>query len=254
MGPATESSSGLQQQPHHACSIHRWQAGTTPSKQPRHHTTLDAYPLLANSEQHLQQIEKLEKQLFAKSDGWRGNVFTQELSKRNTFLLYALSAAGHARNEDSEGKVHGTATASRQHQQTCQQQPAQKQTTNNPPPLPPQQQTVLGYIIVQVNSVTAHVNKLAVVPQARRRGIGAALLRAALQVALHERRVLCSTLHVDASNAPAIALYFKAGFDKDGVISDYYGPGKPALKLLASLQDSPAVAAFVGTGSADAAA
>ncbi|WIA11538.1 hypothetical protein OEZ85_011648 [Tetradesmus obliquus] len=206
------------------------------------------------SRQHLQQIEKLEKQLFAKSDGWRGNVFTQELSKRNTFLLYALSAAGRARNDDTDGKVHGTAKASRRHQQPCQQQPAQKRSTNDSPPLPQQQQAVLGYIIVQVNSMTAHVNKLAVVPQARRRGLGAALLRAALQVALHERRVLCSTLHVDASNEPAIALYCKAGFKKDGVISDYYGLGKPALKLLASLQDSPAVAAFVSTDVADAAA
>ena len=78
--------------------------------------------------------------------------------------------------------------------------------------------------------------------------------QAALQVALHERRVLCSTLHVDASNAPAIALYCKAGFEQDGVISDYYGPGKPALKLLVGLQDSPAVAAFVSTDAADAAA
>jgi ribosomal protein S18 acetylase RimI-like enzyme len=75
------------------------------------------------------------------------------------------------------------------------------------------------------------------------------LLQAALHVAIHERRVLCSTLHVDASNAPAIALYHKAGFKNDGVITDYYGPSKPALKLLADVRDAPAVAAFVaGTG------
>ncbi|KAF6264987.1 acyl-CoA N-acyltransferase [Scenedesmus sp. NREL 46B-D3] len=104
---------------------------------------------------------------------------------------------------------------------------------------------VLGYIIVQVNSVTAHINKLAVAPHARRRGLGAALLRAALQVAIHERRALCSTLHVDASNAPAVALYCAAGFERDGTIADYYGPGKPALKLLADLRESSAVAAFV---------
>jgi ribosomal protein S18 acetylase RimI-like enzyme len=36
---------------------------------------------------------------------------------------------------------------------------------------------VLGYITVQVNSVTAHINKLAVAPHARRQGLGAALLR-----------------------------------------------------------------------------
>jgi hypothetical protein len=69
--------------------------------------------------------------------------------------------------------------------------------------------------------------------------------QAALQVALHERRALCSTLHVDASNTPAIALYRNAGFEQDGVIPDYYGPGKPALKLLADLRESSDVAAFV---------
>jgi ribosomal protein S18 acetylase RimI-like enzyme len=72
--------------------------------------------------------------------------------------------------------------------------------------------------------------------------------QAALQVGLHERRVLCSTLHVDASNTPAIALYTKAGFEKDGVITDYYGPGKPALKLLADLREATDVAAFVAGG------
>lgn len=69
--------------------------------------------------------------------------------------------------------------------------------------------------------------------------------QAALQVAIHERRALCSTLHVDASNAPAVALYCAAGFERDGTIADYYGPGKPALKLLADLRESSAVAAFV---------
>lgn len=36
---------------------------------------------------------------------------------------------------------------------------------------------VLGYIVVQVNSVTAHVNKLAVAPEARRTGLATRLLR-----------------------------------------------------------------------------
>lgn len=38
------------------------------------------------------------------------------------------------------------------------------------------------------------------------------LPQAVLQLAVRERRVLCATLHVDISNAPALGLYRKAGF------------------------------------------
>eukprot|EP00882_Tetradesmus_deserticola_P032092 GHRQ01036317.1.p1 GENE.GHRQ01036317.1~~GHRQ01036317.1.p1 ORF type:complete len:178 (+),score=44.91 GHRQ01036317.1:320-853(+) len=141
-----------------------------------------------------------------------------------------------------------TATAATRARQNRQQQAAGQQESQHQQ----QQGAVLGYIIIQVNSITAHINKLAVAPHARRQGLGAALLRAALQVAVHERRALCSTLHVDASNAPALALYHMAGFQRDGIIADYYGPGKPALKLLADLRESPAVAAFLsGAGSSN---
>jgi GNAT superfamily N-acetyltransferase len=36
---------------------------------------------------------------------------------------------------------------------------------------------VQGYIVVQVNSVTAHINKLVVVPEARRTGLATWLLQ-----------------------------------------------------------------------------
>jgi len=39
---------------------------------------------------------------------------------------------------------------------------------------------VLGYIVVQVNSITAHVNKLAVAPEARRMGLATHLLQVVL--------------------------------------------------------------------------
>jgi ribosomal protein S18 acetylase RimI-like enzyme len=72
--------------------------------------------------------------------------------------------------------VQAAGTAARviqQQQQQCHQQPAHNQPTQNEQ----QQRAVLGYIIVQVNSVTAHINKLAVASHARRQGLGAALLR-----------------------------------------------------------------------------
>jgi ribosomal protein S18 acetylase RimI-like enzyme len=51
-------------------------------------------------------------------------------------------------------------------------------------------------------------------------------------VARAERRVLCASLHVDATNTAALELYRRAGFAQDGVIDSYYGPGRHALKLL----------------------
>lgn len=37
-------------------------------------------------------------------------------------------------------------------------------------------------------------------------------LQGVLQLVIQERRVMCATLHVDVSNAPALGLYRKAGF------------------------------------------
>lgn len=75
-----------------------------------------------------------------------------------------------------------TATAASVQQQ-CRAQPAGQQDAQHQ-----QQHAVLGYIIVQVNSVTAHINKLAVAPHARRRGLGAALLRVGGQPLLAQHR------------------------------------------------------------------
>lgn len=69
-----------------------------------------------------------------------GGLLGEELRKRNTYLLYAVAAS----NEQQQQQQHVA---------------------------------VLGYLIMQVNSVTAHINKLAVALHARCQGIGAALLR-----------------------------------------------------------------------------
>lgn len=70
---------------------------------------------------------------------------------------------------------------------------------------------------------------------------------------MRERRALAATLHVDMSNTAALALYTgKAGFSQDGVIADYYGNGRDALKLIAELREPPpAVAAFLGPPGSD---
>lgn len=57
-----------------------------------------------------------------------------------------------------------------------------------------------------------------------------------------ERRVLCATLHVDVSNAAALGLYRKAGFEE-------VRPGQPPLLLAASWRDGVSVGGLGSGGS-----
>jgi ribosomal-protein-alanine N-acetyltransferase len=76
----------------------------------------------------------------------------------------------------------------------------------------------------------AHVHLLAVERSLRRRGAGTALLAAAFDDARSAgaRRVL---LEVRASQAPALALYLKQGFEIVRRRSRYYADGEDALLL-----------------------
>jgi [ribosomal protein S18]-alanine N-acetyltransferase len=83
----------------------------------------------------------------------------------------------------------------------------------------------------------AELLRLVVAPGARRRGIGAALVRAGVEAVGHAgaRAVL---LEVRWDNEPAIALYQRLGFEQLAARRDYYGPGLDALILkLWSLDD-----------------
>jgi ribosomal-protein-alanine N-acetyltransferase len=75
------------------------------------------------------------------------------------------------------------------------------------------------------------LDSMAVRPDARRRGIGAALLRALLAWAAHNGARHFS-LEVRASNAPAIALYQRFGLQPEGRRPRYYAhPQEDALLL-----------------------
>lgn len=95
-------------------------------------------------------------------------MFDQELQKRNMYLLYA------------------TAPSSEQHSQGHSLPPTQQ-------PLPDSQShepavKVIGYLVMQVNSVTTHINKIAVAPDQRRRGVGEALLRVSNHAGSRQQR------------------------------------------------------------------
>ena len=76
-----------------------------------------------------------------------------------------------------------------------------------------------------------HINNLAVLPEARRKGVASMLLQFVVQqgVALGARR---ATLEVRRSNEPARLLYERFGFSVSAVRRDYYSkPVEDALIL-----------------------
>ena len=80
---------------------------------------------------------------------------------------------------------------------------------------------VVGYIGSQSVLGQSDMMNVAVHPDHRRKGIAEALILA-LSADLKERQNQCLTLEVRASNAPAITLYEKLGFDTVGRRPNYY--------------------------------
>jgi ribosomal-protein-alanine N-acetyltransferase len=77
----------------------------------------------------------------------------------------------------------------------------------------------------------AHINNLAVLPELRGQGLGTQLLEAVIAEASHLGAILL-TLEVRQSNEPALRLYEKAGFYREGVRKNYYTkPVEDALIL-----------------------
>ena len=94
----------------------------------------------------------------------------------------------------------------------------------------------LGWGIMKLGLVKkGHIVSLAVLEKYRRRGIGTALMRAALD-GLKSYGVKEVYLEVRVSNIPAIKLYEKLGFVKKKVIPSYYLDGEDAYLMVKPLQ------------------
>ena len=101
------------------------------------------------------------------------------------------------------------------------------------------QDALLGLASAQLLVDDVHVLRLAVVPEARRRGIGRALLDG-LAVWAAEVGAAAVVLEVRADNVAARALYGSAGFVEDGRRRGYYPDGEDAvlLRRVPGLSDS----------------
>ncbi len=93
---------------------------------------------------------------------------------------------------------------------------------------------VIGYIAVVVRNNIGHVFSVAVAEKFRRRGIGRALLKEAID-ALRRRGIKDFRLEVRVNNHAAQQLYRSLGFREEGKIPGYYSDGEAALVMTLSL-------------------
>ncbi len=91
-----------------------------------------------------------------------------------------------------------------------------------------------GFVLARVAADEAEILSIAVMPKARRVGLGRTLLTAAIAEA-RARGAAAMFLEVAAANAAARALYAQAGFREVGTRPNYYPGGAAALVLRAAL-------------------
>lgn len=102
-------------------------------------------------------------------------------------------------------------------------------------PDPHGRERILGYVISWLVHDEVHILNVGTAPEARRRGVGRALMEAA--VASGRRRgARLAMLEVRRSNAPAIALYQALGYRQVGVRPRYYAEeGEDAIVMTLEL-------------------
>jgi|SRR5580658_506544 ribosomal-protein-alanine N-acetyltransferase len=89
----------------------------------------------------------------------------------------------------------------------------------------------LGFAVATLAVDICEMESIVVAPEFRRRGTGAALLKAILGWA-RKQRAQRVELEVRAGNRPAIALYERAGFIRDGRRRGYYrNPDEDAILM-----------------------
>lgn len=94
-----------------------------------------------------------------------------------------------------------------------------------------------GYVGCQTVLDEGYITNVAVSPDCRRQGIGRALIEELAQRA-RAQGLSFVTLEARASNAPAIALYEGAGFDRVGMRKNFYtAPSEDAVLMTLFLKE-----------------
>ncbi|WP_242345137.1 ribosomal protein S18-alanine N-acetyltransferase [Anaeromyxobacter terrae] len=94
---------------------------------------------------------------------------------------------------------------------------------------------VLGYIVFWLVHDELHVLNIATAIEARRRGVGRALMLEA-HGAGKDRGAVVATLEVRRSNAPALELYRSLGYRQVGIRPNYYQEeGEDAIVMILDL-------------------
>jgi len=99
-----------------------------------------------------------------------------------------------------------------------------------------EREAILGFVVFWLVHDEVHVLNIATALEARRRGVGRALMDEVAEAG-RRRGAALATLEVRRSNLPAIALYESLGYRHVGVRPNYYADeGEDALVMLLDLQ------------------
>jgi len=93
---------------------------------------------------------------------------------------------------------------------------------------------ITGYVFAMYVFDEMHVNKIAVLPEYRRRGIARALMNDCLSFA-HENAITSISLEVRESNESARAFYRMIDFEDSYVRPRYYPDGEAAVVMMRKL-------------------
>ncbi len=103
-------------------------------------------------------------------------------------------------------------------------------------------QVVVGMAVAELEEKEAkrvgHIWTVEVLPPYRRKGIATRLLRE-VEERLRRRGAVECYLEVRTDNEAAIRLYEKLGYERVGVMRDYYGPGRHAYLMVKDLRNTP---------------